>query len=505
MNRTRFLERARDPILPTTGPDSHIRTPPPLLAEGRASSSESWPFISGAVSEAIQEGLRDGSLYVRSAAAYARGKIGGSGALQDLRPLLADPSIRVRELSALGLGFLGGPRGRALLEGVLSAPDAAAVPGDREHARAFAALGLALGCDPAAVPALEEALRDEQEEVRCAAARALGLLEHRESLPALEKSLREDRSASVRAYAATALGRLRDAGSIPALLDATGSTVLPLRRAATLALGEVAPPSQGGVVARLIDLLGSDADRTVRGYAALSLGQVGGRVAEAALLRALATGPTRSKSWVAIGLGILLRDDPSAEGRAALLEGLRKRRGDPCLAAAYALAAGLARASEAEGDVRTLARSTHDPLVRFCALDALVFLGWSDRLIPDAEHELARAPELPNARSLALTARLAGDRRMADTLLSLARGRRNVPLAVAGAFGLGYAGDASHLDGLASILADERAPSNLRAAAAFSIGTLSEPRRWPLLVAARWGEEVTEDRVATMREFRDLP
>jgi vesicle coat complex subunit len=65
--------------------------------------------------------------------------------------------------------------------------------------------------DPAALPAVQGALKDRDARVRCAAVVALMKFGpvSREAVPALNE-LRHDRDAQVRAYAAAALGKLAD-------------------------------------------------------------------------------------------------------------------------------------------------------------------------------------------------------------------------------------------------------------------------------------------------------
>ncbi|MCI0589968.1 MAG: HEAT repeat domain-containing protein [Planctomycetes bacterium] len=505
VNRARYLERARLPRLPRTGEGIPSGGRAESLADWRTSSHPGPALAARFALKEVRAALADESPYVRSAAAYTRGKIGGPGALEDLRPLLSDPVVRVRELAALGLGFLGGEEVPGILADVLENSRDLSRPGDRDHARAFAALGLAMSAEPSAVASLVRALSDDREEVRCAAARALGLLEDEGAIVPLVEALRKDPSPAVRGYAASALGRSRDPRAVPALLAATSARSEEVRRAATLALGEVAGPRDPGVLPRLAEFLASDRDGTTRGYAAIALGEVGGPAAEQALLRELSQGRPRALPWAALGVGLLLLDEPSAEARKVLLGAFEKHGRDPRLRVALSLAAGLAGLREAEGEMRAFLHAGQDPVATVYVYDALVLLEWRDRLVPNVAADLSLFPELSRALTLGLFARLAGDQSISKALLTLAFEPRNRLVGVAGAYGVGYAGDVSAVDELASILTDPRGAADLRAAAAFSIGTLAEPRRLPLLVAARWGEEVTEDRIATMREFRQLP
>jgi len=97
-------------------------------------------------------------------------------------------------------------------------------------------------CDASAVPALVEALRDQDEHVRWMAAIALCQLgpEAREALPALIGALK-DEDELVRAQSASALGQLReDPGRVvPALTGALRDTDECVRQAAAEALKKI--------------------------------------------------------------------------------------------------------------------------------------------------------------------------------------------------------------------------------------------------------------------------
>jgi HEAT repeat protein len=92
-----------------------------------------------------------------------------------------------------------------------------------------------------AVPALIEALGDEDAGVRRETAKALGFIKDQRAAPALVEAL-GDRSRNVRVYAAYALGEIKDPKTAPALLDALGDAAWCVRDQAAWALRELRDP-----------------------------------------------------------------------------------------------------------------------------------------------------------------------------------------------------------------------------------------------------------------------
>jgi HEAT repeat protein len=507
VNRTRFFERVFRPRAPETpGGLNPAAFRPERDRLARRPTELRTPFDRDGVRDEIETALKDESVFVRSAAALALGKIGGEGALQRLAALLEDPEVRVRETAALGLGFLGGVEARHSLEVVLAeSGKAERATRESDHALSFAAMGLGLAGEVGAVPVLAETLQSSpSEEVRCAAARSLGLLGSREALSALVEVLRSNRSPEVRAYAATAIGRVGLPEGLAPLLVASRAPAKPVRRAAVLALGEIARPADVSAVDRLVEVARSDSDGVARGYAAVALGEVGGGRAWNVLVDLLAKGTGRMRPWAALGLGLHALDESPTDTAPVLREAFDAHRGDPRTGAAIAFAMGLARAKSAAAEVQAFFETLPDGIERLCTIDARILLG-EKHLLPHVEYELSLAPALERSKLLALFARIHGDLVLPVRLAALAREGEQPEVATAAAFGVGYTGDRTLTKPMEKILGDEHMPPAMRAAAAFSIGTLAEEERWPLLVSVRWGEEVMEDQIETMRELRALP
>ncbi|MBI1929627.1 HEAT repeat domain-containing protein [Candidatus Poribacteria bacterium] len=91
------------------------------------------------------------------------------------------------------------------------------------------------------VPALFEALRDENMRTRRAVARALGRIGNLAAVPALIKVLR-DKHAPVRTSAAEALGAIGDPAAVPALIEALRDKSRYVRREAVEALRNIGTP-----------------------------------------------------------------------------------------------------------------------------------------------------------------------------------------------------------------------------------------------------------------------
>jgi HEAT repeat protein len=136
--------------------------------------------------------------------------------------------------------------------------------------RATAARQLrALG--PAAAPAavfLRAALADPSWEVRADVAQALGAIGDREAMGPLIERLERDEDWSVRGRAAAALGILGDRRATPPLRVALSDMACFVRRAAAVALGQLADPAAAEALATAAQC---DSDATVREAAKMAL------------------------------------------------------------------------------------------------------------------------------------------------------------------------------------------------------------------------------------------
>ena len=168
--------------------------------------------------------------------------------------LLRDDSVKVREISAQGLGYLG---------------------------------------DASAAPALAEALaKDPSEAVRRRAAAALIAVPAHSVRRDLEKAARSDESEAVRRYAAEALGWIGSPVVVPALIDITEDEAPEVRRYAAVQIGRLAEegklPEQLHQQALLsLVKLFDDESSDVRWAAVRSVGELRDKAAVGLLVKAL--------------------------------------------------------------------------------------------------------------------------------------------------------------------------------------------------------------------------
>ena len=240
----------------------------------------------------------------------------------------------------------------------LKIPKYIAVLKDRSngfHVRGNAAEALKKIGSPA-VPALVEALKDEDKDVRAHAAETLGNIGDPSAIPALTEALND---AGVRIIATEALGKLGASG-VPALVEALRCSHPGVNITAASALGRV---RNAAAVSALIEAL-NHREPGVRATSAVSLGKIADGSAIPALMEALIDVDSEVRNSAGVALGsmvdpmILTRTilaDPrfSAQQRIDVLETLRRaqygHRG-VALRGAYADIRTLCRAVVIEAD-----------------------------------------------------------------------------------------------------------------------------------------------------------
>jgi HEAT repeat protein len=262
----------------------------------RAAAMALWPFRSEA-REAIGRlttALGDTDSEVRAASAFALGTIGPAAhaAIPALIVTLADPDVDVRRHAAEALGDIATAK---------PDEDERDVPNPAAVANAVSALARALG---------DTAFNAEDEMgmgslARMEAVEALGKIGPRAALvvPAIANALR-DEDLSVRRSAAKALGQI-GAGArpaIPALTTALADPEKDVRVEAVKALCLIGDPSEG-VLAALQKALG-DADDEVANESAGALAQFS-RPGLPVLLESLGDKNPRVRARAARGLGLL--------------------------------------------------------------------------------------------------------------------------------------------------------------------------------------------------------
>lgn len=132
-------------------------------------------------------------------------------------------------------------------------------------------------------------------------AQALAGLGHPEGEGALARAL-EDDDGPVRMYAAQGLGRMKSRGAAPKLAMALGDKTLGVRREAARALGAIADPKHGAVLAKATK---AEEDPETRAAMLLALGQVGDKKQTAVLESFLGHNSESARFAAAAGLCVL--------------------------------------------------------------------------------------------------------------------------------------------------------------------------------------------------------
>jgi HEAT repeat protein len=129
-----------------------------------------------------------------------------------------DDDVRVEAARALG-SLRAGDQVPALIATLEE-------PRNREHqkVRLEAIRTLGIIRDPAAGPALEEALRDRDNEIVAESALALGLAAYKQSRPAVEQLFRTSSDRNVKNRALESLALMRDPGAVPLFESLLGSS-----------------------------------------------------------------------------------------------------------------------------------------------------------------------------------------------------------------------------------------------------------------------------------------
>jgi HEAT repeat protein len=253
---------------------------------------------------ALIDALRDDDPKILQAACRALEHIGDTAAFPALR-VHAD----VMEEALQALAKLGGSTFplqqavRTLAEQSLWGVLCRALTGDQVR-DAIVQLG------SRAVPALIDALRDDDPRIRQAACTALGQIGDPAAVPELTKRL-QDSVSDVRIAACTALGQIGDSSAVPELIKCLEDTDYDVRIAACTALGKIGDPSPVPVlitcldywyisqaaanaliqigkpaVPALIETL-TDPNERVRKAACTALGQIGDSIAVPELIQCL--------------------------------------------------------------------------------------------------------------------------------------------------------------------------------------------------------------------------
>ena len=234
--------------------DSDVRSIAAVtLGEIGPEAEDAVPILIKLLQDQDEEG------FVRANAATALGKIGegASKAVPALINALRDQDKYVRRDAAEALEKIGTPR---------------TIKTVKDRYRVVIPLGWTGSEDE--VPALIQALQNENKDVRVNAVVTLGQIESEDVVPVLIKAL-QDQDEWVRVNAAWTLGQRGKSASkaVPILIKALQDQDEWVRASAAMALGEIGESASKAVPA-LINAL-QDQDKYVRRYATGALGKIG--------------------------------------------------------------------------------------------------------------------------------------------------------------------------------------------------------------------------------------
>jgi HEAT repeat protein len=401
---------------------------------------------------ALMEALKNWDWQVRWAAAWALGKIGDLQAVPALMEALKDEDKDVRQTAAEALGKIGVPAVPALME---------ALKDEDWRVRQAAARALGEIGDPQALPALIQALKDEY--VREAVEEALGKIGV-PAVPALIEALKDD-DEDVRRAAAGALGEIGDPQAVPALIEALKDDDEYVRRAAVGALGKIGDLQ---AVPALLEAL-KDRDEYVRWAAVGALGEIG-MLAVSAVLEALKAEVWRVRLAVARALGEI-----GVPAVPALLDALKAEEWR-----VRQVAGALGKIGEQQA-VPALIQALKDENenVREAAARALRKIGGPHAL--PALLEALKDDDWRVREAAAGALRKIGDRQALPALLEALKDEEWW-MRRAAAWALGEIGDRQALPALIQALKDE--DLRVRQAAAWALGEIGDPQAVPALMEA---------------------
>lgn len=427
-------------------------------------------------------------------------------AVEILRAALADESSALQEIACLSLGLLGATGEFEALLQIAEGQWPEGIKHRRQiqaRVRYAAALGLGLAgrhASEAVRPAMVERLlalavnTRAPSEAQVGAAFALQLLRNGEAVPGLLQIVRNsEASGQVRAHAALALGKMKAFMAIQDLRAAMADRDAHLARSATLSLGLLANASDVQTLALLEEAAGLSRDAGQRQFAMLSLGEIGGERARAALLKLLTTSRAASeRSFAALALGLSqFRHQDLSDFEKDHLLGAFEKTVEEEERAALTLALALAEVRTAGPLILSGLSESGRPKLQAASCLALGMLG--DRTALPAMRTLLVTtvnPEVAEAAAKGL-----GLLRDSETLpplnALLAQGQHNIRLLSAAAVALGHLGDRSTALMLKEIVDPKGNKSWLqRAFASIGLGLL--------------GDRETHSRLAAMQEHTNF-
>jgi HEAT repeat protein len=445
---------------------------------------------------ALTRATKDRYVGVRRQAAMALGKVGNAdqtAVFQSVKAVVADTDWEVRAAACLGLGLLGSADGVPLLVSIMK-NDALgkSFSGMGAHdfsprERGFAALGVGIigieaGLRSEPVQEMMAVLSDNKiphPDVRVFTALALGVVHAYAAVPQLKKTAFDPAVAEVvRAHAVVALGKLGDKSSVQlfareGLVDRSSH----VQRSSAIALGLLTDREDQRTVEALVDQAKSSADRGVKNFALVALGQIGHKLGREHLRQQLKRGSQHDRTFAAMGLGV--HGAKFEEGRKEiardLLAAFAEARAD-AERGAFAIALGLVDEKAAVEPVLLALSSGGSPELRAQLATAAGLLG-DKRAVPVLQDILQKTADPGLIMKAAIALGSIGDPGAVKLLVKIFEEAGNNQPALFGAtLALGFIGDRSAVPPLLRALEGKDSHDYTRAYAAMALGVLGDKR-----------------------------
>lgn len=439
--------------------------------------------------------LRDENALVRQGAAVAIGRLATpemGEVIEALEPLLEDESDLVRASACLGMGLTGHPSAVPMLVEIMAdSPKGrqligAATVSVRLRAYAALSLGLIAARDPGAVsgPAISQLVQTAIKphpvaDLQLAPLVALQFLEEGTVRSALRLVLKsEEHIGEARAQAALALGKIGATEAIPDLRLMLGADETHVVRSSVIALGVLTGADDEHTREAVIELAGHHPDRSVRNFALLALGEIGGAEARDFLLKRLEKGPLLDRTWSTMALGVMgFKKTTDMDGVGDHLLGRYKTVRSISEKSAFAIALGLLRHEPAARTLAVEVRTRRSPELRGNLAISLGLLGHRDAR-NDLRRLLAKPRDDGLTRHAALALGMLQDGAAVDVLTDLLKRKRISAAVVAGAArALGDLGDVRGVDALTQLAGDTTARNVARAYATAALGIIGDKDR----------------------------
>ena len=449
----------------------------------------------------LKLGLKDSFFDTRAAAAIALGKCGNPDNAADIKELLKDENKQVRESTALALGILGNKEAIPDLVEIMNNTKKAKKMLARDgkdiltRTRAFAAFAIGLIgsrtdiSDTQGVSALLGMISEEQKlrDLEVGPLVALGVMRSEEATqPLIEFVKNKKMHEQSRSYAVTSLGKIGNRAALPTLLKALRDKKNPVRQSATIALGILANPDDKDVAKALQRVNKSDADRAVRNFSIMALGEIGGKDNRNFLDRLLKNASNRfERTFAAMALGVYAQATDDLEIVVIgdkLHKAFRKEKNFE-EKGAYAIAMSLMGVEKASEDLlKELEKGYGQASYRAHLCTALGLLNHKPaiKIVREVVKEKGDV-NLRRAASIALG--LLGDKDAVSVLeKEIARSENSQAVHGAVTQGLGFIGDVSAVPTLTEMVKDRKKFKDAtRAFAAVALGLLGDKDNIPIL------------------------